>query len=61
MIAAFQVDLRLVLDTVVDHRIKPIALTGWRNRAGQAVIEQFFDFVLGGELNIQAELCPEIV
>ena len=29
--------------------------------AGQAIIEQFLDFVFGGELNIQAELCPEIV
>jgi hypothetical protein len=61
MIASLQVHLRLVLDTVVDHRIEPIALTRRGNRAGQAVIEQFFDFVLGGELNIQAELCPEIV
>ena len=61
MIAALQVDLRLVFDTVVDHRIKPITLTGRRNRAGPTVIEQFFDFVLGGELDIQAELCPEIV
>jgi hypothetical protein len=61
MIATLQVNLRLVLDTVVHHRIKPITLTGWRNRAGPTVIEQFFDFVLGGELNIQAKLCPEIV
>ena len=39
MIAALQVYLGLILDAVVDHRIKPIAFTRWRNRAGHAVIE----------------------
>src|SRR5262245_45475528 len=61
MIATLQVHLRLVVDTVVDHRIKPVALTGWGNSAGQAVIEQFFDFVLVRQLNVQAKLRPEII
>jgi hypothetical protein len=39
MIATLQVNLGLILDAVVDHRIESIAFAGWRNRTSHAVVE----------------------
>jgi hypothetical protein len=39
MISALQVNLGLIIDAVVDHRIEPIAFAGWRNRTAHTVIE----------------------
>ena len=39
MIATLQVNLGLMLDAVVDHRIEPIAFASWRNRTWHAVVE----------------------
>jgi hypothetical protein len=60
MISTLQIDIRLILNAVVDHGIEPIAFTGWRNCTGHAVIEQFLDLVLGRQIDIRAELSPEI-
>ena len=39
VIAALQVNLGLILDALVDHRIEPISFAGWRNRTAHAVVE----------------------
>ena len=61
VIAALEINLRLLFDAVVDNGIETVAFANWRNGAWHAVIEQLFDFVLGCQINVQAELHSEVL
>ena len=63
MITTLQVNLGLILDAVVDHRIEPIAFADWGDRASHAVVDfkQLLVFILVCQINIPAELNPEVV
>jgi hypothetical protein len=61
VISALEIDLRLPFDAVIDNSLEAVTFANWRNGARYAVIEQLFDLVLGCQVNIQAELPPEVV
>jgi hypothetical protein len=61
VVSALEIDLRLPFDAVIDNSLEAVAFANWRNGARYAVIEQFFDLVLGCQVDIQAELPPEVV
>src|SRR4029077_6830199 len=61
VVSALEIDLRLPFDAVIDNGLEAVSFANWRNSAQYAVIEQLSDLVLGCQVNIQAELHPEIV
>jgi hypothetical protein len=61
VISALQIDVRLIFDAVVDNSIETVAFANWRNGAWHAVLEQLFDFMLGRQIDVQAELYPEVL
>src|SRR5262249_10584727 len=59
MVAGFQIDLRLHVEAVIDNQIKAVALADWRNGAVSAILEQWVDLPLAGEIGRLAKLLPQ--
>src|SRR5260221_12348761 len=60
VIASFHIDVRLCLDAVVDDDIQPVAFADGRNRTVYAVAEQLIDLGLIGQVDVVAELLPQV-
>ena len=56
VIAGLHVDLRLLLDAIIDDNIQCVAISNRGNGAISAVSEQLSDFVFAGQVNIVTEL-----
>ena len=56
VIAALHIDLRLVLDAIIDDNIQCVAIANRRDGAISAVSEQLSDLVFAGQVNIITEL-----
>jgi hypothetical protein len=59
VIAGFDIDLRLFLDTVVDDEIEPVTCANGWNRSVRAVSEQPMDLGLIGHLDTVTESCAQ--
>src|SRR5215212_4947226 len=60
VVPTLKVQLRLLVDAVVDDHIQPIACAHWRNRAERTVAEDVRSFRLGGQVHLMPEFRPEV-
>jgi len=60
VIAGFQIHLRLLLDAIIHDDIEPVAFADRRHRAGGTVPKQTTELPFIGEIDVFAELPPEV-
>ena len=60
MVAAFTIELRLLIDAAVDDHIEPVALAERRNGAANTIGEDLSDLVLARQPDALAEVSSEI-
>ena len=60
VIAAFAIELRLLIDAAVDDHVEAVTLAERRNGAANTIAENLGDLLLAGQPDGVAEICSEI-
>ena len=60
VVAAFEIDVRLIADASLDDGVEAIAFADRRDRSGSAILEQLLELVFAGEGEVLSEFRLEV-